>query len=450
MSKYKYSVDKPSLSDDQILKHKDFSRLLTDFKTKSKEVRMHVKRPVFKLPVFWIGAAASIILAITFIIYFNQDNSLISLFNTKNKPSVTADTNKYYINPPLEDFQIAYETHVLNNRNAIELKMASSTLVKIPAQAFVDSLGNTVDENVTIQFREFHKPLEFFLSGIPMAYDSNGITYQFESAGMFEFRAFKDNQQLFLDKNKSVDIEIISYSEDDDFNLYHFDKEKGQWVYHNNDIAITKYVKKDREVKKNVTESDTGLNMAMKDKNLLIEPLIVGDTIIDAYADNDQINLVKPEKPERNSHIFQLDIDVKKYPELSMYENVLFAIDESERKFDTKLYSVTWEDVELRRSAIDNYYQLLLLKNDTTVVLKVKAVFDDQNYQKAVAQYNEQKRKIDKKQKDWEDMRATQVENQYIAMAEQSSGSSDMTNEFISYYNSNPSSRRRLSIFICK
>lgn len=56
---------------------------------------------------------------------------------------------------------------------------------------------------VKITYREFADPIDFFVSGIPMEYDSAGRKYNFESSGMCEINAYKDDIAVLLTRRQS-------------------------------------------------------------------------------------------------------------------------------------------------------------------------------------------------------------------------------------------------------
>jgi hypothetical protein len=84
------------------------------------------------------------------------------------------------------------------------------SLITIPKNAFIDSLGNEVTGKVNLSYREFHHPAEIILSRIPMTYDSAGTRYHFESAGMFEIDAKQNGKKLRIAAGKSIAVNLAS------------------------------------------------------------------------------------------------------------------------------------------------------------------------------------------------------------------------------------------------
>ena len=109
------------------------------------------------------------------------------------------------------------------------IEAPSGTVIQIPADAFVDADGNPVTGNVVIDYREFRDPIDFILSGIPMTYDSGGVNNTFLSAGMFELNASANGKEVFLAKDKTIDMEFASTDSSNTFNFYAFRDGDNNW-----------------------------------------------------------------------------------------------------------------------------------------------------------------------------------------------------------------------------
>ena len=103
----------------------------------------------------------------------------------------------------------------------------------IPKGAFVNQKGERIHSDVEIKYREFHKAAEIIASGIPMDYDSAGVKHHFESAGMFEIRAYQKNgQEVFLANDKSIQVNMAADSNEEGYNHYYLEEQfdlKPKW-----------------------------------------------------------------------------------------------------------------------------------------------------------------------------------------------------------------------------
>jgi|GEM_PF-1081387 len=357
MKTFKIKIDRPEIPDEKILAHKtSFTKLLHTVKV--------VPKPFYKSGWFMGGAAGTVITTVTLVsIYFNGG------FGTNKNPENNPDTlkTKSFVEKPFANQDIPYETYVVSSNCTHQLTTNSGTNLRIPQDAFTDSLGNPVSFPIELKYREFRNPVDFFVAGIPMKYDSAGTDYIFESAGMLELRAFKDGQELLLAKDKAIGVDMKSPSSDKDFNIYYLDTNKRNWVYKGKDEIA--------DVGENETRTTERISQNNK-TDLASKPAL-------------------PVKADKSKFVFKLAVDLKEFPELSLYNKVLFQVKESDQKFDPALYSVKWSNAKLEESnKAQNLYTLLLSKNDTTIKVPVTPVFDDKGYSSAINVYNDKLAKI--------------------------------------------------------
>lgn len=142
---------------------------------------------------------------------------------------VTAVVKEKLIDPPLPQFDIDYEEIWYSNTVDTTLHFASGTQIFIPANAFVDEHGETIKEKVQILYREFHTVADIFQCGISMKYDSAGVSHDFSSAGMFDFKALNGNKEVHINPNKQPEVAMASYEEGDDYQFYGLSESSENW-----------------------------------------------------------------------------------------------------------------------------------------------------------------------------------------------------------------------------
>ena len=377
MKKIIIKTNKTGITDEKILAKKPpFSKVLQNFHT--------VPKPFYKASWFSGGVAGVTIATVALVGYYfikNGNNSLTS--NSKND-SLAA---KPFIAKPFRNMDVPYETISISSNCSHQLITKTGTILRIPDNAFVDSLGKPASFPVELKYREFRNPVDFFESGIPMNYDSNGVHYTFESAGMIELLANKDGKNLSLAKDKTIGVDMKSPTDNSNYNIYYLDTAKRNWVYKGKDL-ITSLNEKQKTATQNGRNinSDASSSNATTNKN---EPL--RDEIINTEDLNTATSKVPvvPAKANKGKYIFKLSVDLSDYPELNVYKNVMFQVDETSKKFDAKLYSVKWEKAKLNQSEKQGTYSLMLSKNDTTVSIAVIPVFDEKSYATAISVYNQ-------------------------------------------------------------
>lgn len=110
-----------------------------------------------------------------------------------------------------------------------EVTTETGTVLKIPANAFVDEQGNVIQGEVTINYREFQDPIDFLTSGIPMTLNHNGNFAFYNSAGMFEIDAQYKGNAVDLQAGKEIEVSMEMSQQLNNLNFYEYDETKKAW-----------------------------------------------------------------------------------------------------------------------------------------------------------------------------------------------------------------------------
>jgi hypothetical protein len=124
--------------------------------------------------------------------------------------------------PPVKLFMI------WPKRDTLVKLSAAGTVLRVPANAFVDAQGKAVSDTVAISFREYTNAAEIAFSGIPMTYKEKDVEYNFNSAGMFEINGEVKGEPVALKTEMQIDYQLANKIPDIDF--YYLDKNKNEWV----------------------------------------------------------------------------------------------------------------------------------------------------------------------------------------------------------------------------
>jgi len=134
------------------------------------------------------------------------------------------------IDKPFDNIDVPFQTFNYSNSKGSTIDIKTGSQIKIPKGAFVDKNGNPVTKNIKVKYREFHDIGDIMLSGIKMTYEDEQQSGDFESAGMFEIRAYSGDEELSLKPNKEIDVEMASYKSGD-FNSYSMNEETSDWEF---------------------------------------------------------------------------------------------------------------------------------------------------------------------------------------------------------------------------
>ena len=161
---------------------------------------------------------------------------ILSLRNCSCNPTKTADkriisSNNYLLtNTPLPELDIPYQKFEIDPSQPNVLFSKMGAKINIPSDAFLDKDGNVIKDKVEVSFREFYNPLDFYLAGIPMNHNDNGIDKVLESGGMIEFTAKSNKNELYVNPASKIKVDLFSWTKSKDFNLYDLDKTTGKWI----------------------------------------------------------------------------------------------------------------------------------------------------------------------------------------------------------------------------
>lgn len=340
--------------------------------------------------------------------------------------------NAVSIKGTFENFDVKYNQHQINAEDGQELRFENGTVIKIPANAFVDKKGNTVKGKVDIDYREFHTVSEIMTSGIPMQYDDGKEQYDFESAGMLEIRGKQNGEEIYVAKDKTIAINMASHK-DGEFNLYEFEEAVAETTTSYNAVfttsAYAQAVSNDRQAGK----------WKILAKNQKADPNVDKKKLEDEIAEEANELTQEPEEPKaanQNTYMFDFDVDVTEFPELRQFEGSLWEYGGEDASKDPEknewIFDTEWNNVSLQAYDPSNLkYKLILTgngKNFETIIrpgrtqgnmAKYKQVYKQKMAQyKAVEEKEKEKRKklADKKRQ------AAQVANFRRAFSIQSFG----------------------------
>ena len=365
MKNFNINTDFKELPEDKILKHKNFEGFL--------QKAAGVKTPFYKSSWFILGSSGIAIVASVIILYFTvfDQKPTQNVFEV-NTEIVENINQNLFINPPVDSLAPMFRefTFDLNQDQTIETE--TGTRIFIPANTFQNEKGMKATGKAKLKFREFHNPIDFFLSGIPMSYDSAGIEQLFESSGMFELRAFQNNEVLQVAEGNKIELEFASFNNIPNTNFYYLDEENEKWEYLES-IKLKTFETSDEQKNKNIISltNDSLYNQKMTTENL------------DFITENNYY--VEPMLLTSKKYVFEIDFDKNKFPELAAYENLLFEAKDKEN-FNHTLFDYYWEKLVLTRKG-NNEYILNLQAADSSIFLEVIPVFNQTDFEKAKEVY---------------------------------------------------------------
>ncbi|MBT3423352.1 MAG: hypothetical protein HOB88_17840 [Bacteroidetes bacterium] len=288
---------------------------------------------------------APLVLILVFVISFTNCNKHIS---------------KAFIEPPLNGINIEFISFKADAASENNIDLGYGNSIEIPANAFVNQNNEPISGEVDIDFREFQEAADILISGIPMTYDSGGVKYDFQTAGMFEINASQSGEQIYIAEGKKLKVNLAS-EVDGDYNFYKLDTNRRNWAYMG--AANPSINERKAELEKDIPKMP---------------------------------DLPKePRKFSKKDPIIDFDIDYKDFPELKAFSTVLWAYSDQNKNPRIKsinwVFKTKWASINLKEYDSQNALYLLNLKNgELETEFLVSPVLSSSDHEKALIIFNKQ------------------------------------------------------------
>lgn len=386
MENFNFFTDRPPLTPDEVQAHKNFDKVLQQYKAAP---------PVkyYKSGWFKAGLATVTVVATGTILFFatGQNNN-----NHSEQKAATVTQAPYAdespcVKSPVPQLDVTEKQFVINpNRDTI-LYYETGSAIQVKAHSLTDENGKLIEDQVTIRYREFHNPVEIFASGIPMQYDSAGQTWNLQSAGMMEISAWQGDKKLLIKPESPLTVQMKSGVPDGNFNVYYLDTVQRNWAYKNRDEVLTAQKTQDN-----------------KYQHSNLKPIVRKiDTVKIKQELAVMLPVMKPRALNPKAFSFTLDVLESEFPELAVYKTTKFEVEDKNNVFDSKIYSMDWEDASLKTIVAGEKYELTLTRGHIVKTFNVIPVLEGKVYTAALGEYK-------KKYKEYEDKLAARLKEEKI------------------------------------
>lgn len=392
--KRKINLNRPEISSAEIAKRKNFDSVL-------KQAKPMGAKPLIKKPWFLSSVVAFTVAIVTAVVLMNNNKT-----TENNNPVVEAKTStadslallafykaeeaKPCINPPLEGLNVEYTSYKVIAEKGASLDFKTGSKITIPKNAFTDEKGNVLKGEIELRYREFHDAAEFFVSGIPMTYDSAGVRYQFESAGMMEILAYQNGKKVNVAPQKEIAIEMASNDNDTRYNLYKLDTMANNWSCLGKDKVVvkseaTKGTKTAEVPATKVEQTPEYVTLETKKVEAKKEKEVQMAALPKPVAEPK-----KPAEVKKGKFTFDLAVKAEEFPELAAYKGLLFEVGDENKNFSSAVYDIEWEDIILKEgNKPGENYVIALKKGLKKLDIVAYPVYEGKNYETAMKTYQE-------------------------------------------------------------
>ncbi len=389
---FKFNLEEPD--GDAIRQHMDFDALLGQFE--EQQVPRNRQARIRRL-VYVASAAAAAVVLLLFVPGLFQNDPL-----TPESYFASQD----FVSAPVPDLNIDYEVKaVADAHRGGVIDYPSGSRLVIPAAAFMDDRGKLVGGEVEIHYRELHDYIDFFVSGIPMAYDSLGMQRYLTSAGMVEVFAEKNGRRLRLAPGKAVQVELRSevtvsdYFTLPNYYVYLLDTVNRTWEYQNIDIL---QFAEDDEWEPGAADSpqrrwQQELRWLEADYDLALQELQANNPVPAAP--------VPPRQATGDLPTLELDFvngglpldptsDLQADDLNYLHAGTIWEILPESPEIDSRAFRVEWQQVKLRRLNAQQF-ELTLQHSANEETLLVAPVLLGADYQRALNKYEQEQAAYD-------------------------------------------------------
>jgi hypothetical protein len=393
MEERKINIDRKPLSSAEIASRKNFNQVVKGAGTPS-------PIPFYKAAWFVTSVGIIAIVCTTIIaskILTQKDENLQTATTASPPIEEFADYSEDTpcVVPPIKEQDITSSLYKINAEQGGTIIHTSGTEIKISQNAFMNNNGAKITGEIEIRYREFQNQLDILFSGIPMKYDSAGLQYNFESAGMMEIQGFQNGEAVFIVPEKPIEVKMRSYNDSPKFNLYYLDESKKHWLYKGKDKIETLRAEDQLTTSTDVDEVENRPEL-IKQNNEIISLTQEKSELIEMVkkAANEVVKHkesqpVRPAKINESNFNFDIAVNPIDFPELSIYKDVLFEVEPSDKNFTSEVYNIKWSDAKISEVIKGKKYHLTLTKGVDIRVFDVYPAFDEKNYPKAMLVFDQ-------------------------------------------------------------
>jgi hypothetical protein len=361
---YNYNFNRKEMSAEEIASRMDFGEVLSNYKI--------VTKPFYKTGWFATMMTVAVAGAVALILMTSspKEETNSNPKTATNEKTITYKEDSPCIKPPQKNADIPFISYQIDNSTGGKFTHPSGSEINIPANSFFTD-GKPVDGKVEIRYREFRDQADFILSGIPMTYDSAGKQYHFESAGMLEIRAFKNNQPV--DFKGEVAVNFASDYDDTKYNFYQLNETEKNWVSLGKDKVLPEENKKENE------------NYNASDKKLIAKEITKKEEKLAEVKQ--EIKILQTEKPDepakrnKQNYSFTLDVLAEEFPELSAFSTTRFEVNPTDKNFTPKFFQSEWDDIKLDKNPKTGDLTMVLSKGGSNKKIGIFPVYEEADYQ---------------------------------------------------------------------
>jgi len=247
-------------------------------------------------------------------LFAKNEDDIAKFFNCRNPKEPKRSKNNL-----LKELQVPFESAFINNQkgDTIVMKKSGSKIYILP-NSIATKNGKLVEGKIEIRYREFRELPDIIFSKIPMTYRENEENFRFNSAGMFEIRAYKNGTELNIVPEKSIVVDYNITERLEDLNFYSLDNETQEWTFRNKiNLPMQNFADESELLSSYVKDTCVMINKTPTYKGGFIE--------FNNYVKNHPMNILANEFGLKGNSSFNLVINTNGAVEKVVIDKKLFS-----------------------------------------------------------------------------------------------------------------------------
>ncbi len=394
MSKqYDIRINPPQPSSEEIARHKNFDALLEQYQQSKATPQPGARVVRFSLLSRYAAAAAVLVIAVYGAFYLLQPAADAEVAFFKSRPHVL----KPFSDPVLAEAPLTLK---VSADNGGVLEYPSGSRLVIPSKAFMSDRGKLIEGEVDIHYREMNDYVDFFLAGMPMNYDSAGMRFEMESAGIVEIYAEQNGERVNIAPGKAISVELVSFilrapnTLIPQFNVYKLDTTSRKWVYQDiNNLQVVEDYLDPLDPAYAIKKSHQDALKAIENKGILeMQRFQAMTPVPEAPSRPQKQNGSQPtiELQFTDDNVIFEDQNGLANGEATrlekLYKGTIWQISPRNKGLDERAFRVEWESTRLK-PINDQEYELTFVSGTKELKLIVSPVLMDNDYEQALRSY---------------------------------------------------------------
>ncbi|MDX1445845.1 hypothetical protein, partial [Lishizhenia sp.] len=233
------------------------------------------------------------------------------------------------------------------NENGAEITLENGGRIRISPNSLVNEQGEVIKGEVQLSFKEYHSLVDILVSGLPMKYDSAGVSYDFQSAGMFTIGATQNNNELNIKEGAEIEVDLANYQDTKCYNFYALNEETENWEYLKSDSSKA-------QPKEDNLVLDVGLEMEYSHIESLNNQLVIAWKVLDEINPL-EAELIRPKYVEEEAGDYYIHTNHPKYKKVKVAPVFLSEMEAEEGVNTNLLYAYKTKSKTFRGASINRF-----------------------------------------------------------------------------------------------